>query len=385
MNKEHNNNSTIAFCLFRYFPYGGLQRDFLRIAKLCQAAGFGIRVYTMRWDGDIPDGFDVRIVETGGFSNHSRALNFSRKVCKLLESEPMAVVAGFNKMAGLDVYFAADTCFAKKYESKGKLRRMLPRARTFLRLEREVFSVNSKTFVMLIAQQQQADFTQYYQLAPDRFTLLPCGAADKFFLPEQIVGESKLLRDEYGIAEDDFLIVQVASYFNGKGVDRAIIAIASLPIEKRRRCTFIVAGGDKPAKMMDLAKKLQVERNVKFVGSRDDVDRFYRAADLLLHPARVENTGTTIVEALAANLPVVCSAACGYSQIVLDCKAGMITDEPFDQSQLNSSLDKILDKQLLAQLSSNAKIYGTNEKLSGLDTAAAKIIMDHAKKVDINE
>ena len=36
----------LAFCLYKFFPFGGLQRDFLRIALACQARGHAIRVYT---------------------------------------------------------------------------------------------------------------------------------------------------------------------------------------------------------------------------------------------------------------------------------------------------------------------------------------------------
>ncbi len=51
----------LAFILYKYFPFGGLQRDFMRIALECQQRGHRIRVYTLIWEGDIPEGFDVRI------------------------------------------------------------------------------------------------------------------------------------------------------------------------------------------------------------------------------------------------------------------------------------------------------------------------------------
>ena len=54
---EAGRGKTIAFCLFKYFPYGGLQRDFLRIALETQARGFNIRVYTLEWEGDLPAGY----------------------------------------------------------------------------------------------------------------------------------------------------------------------------------------------------------------------------------------------------------------------------------------------------------------------------------------
>ena len=40
----------LAFVLYKYFPFGGLQRDFMRIALECQQRGHQIRVYTMIWE-----------------------------------------------------------------------------------------------------------------------------------------------------------------------------------------------------------------------------------------------------------------------------------------------------------------------------------------------
>ena len=47
----------LAFILYKYFPFGGLQRDFMRIALECQRRGHAIRVYAMIWEGDVPEGF----------------------------------------------------------------------------------------------------------------------------------------------------------------------------------------------------------------------------------------------------------------------------------------------------------------------------------------
>ena len=51
----------LAFVLYKYFPFGGLQRDFMRIALECQQRGHQIRVYTLIWEGDIPPGFEVLV------------------------------------------------------------------------------------------------------------------------------------------------------------------------------------------------------------------------------------------------------------------------------------------------------------------------------------
>ena len=60
-----------------------------------------------------------------------------------------------------------------------------------------------------------------------------------------------------------------------------------------------------------LAKKLDLTHQVQFLGGRDDIPRFLFAADLLVHPAYNENTGTVLLEALVAGLPVVTTPTCG--------------------------------------------------------------------------
>ena len=61
----------VAFCLYKYFPFGGLQRDFMRIAQTVAARGHHVRVYTQSWEGECPDVFERlnRIPITGAMRN----------------------------------------------------------------------------------------------------------------------------------------------------------------------------------------------------------------------------------------------------------------------------------------------------------------------------
>ncbi len=67
----------IVFCLFNYFPYGGLQRDFMRIALECVQRGLEVQVYTTRWDGDYDPRLPVTLVKVQGWTNHARANSFA--------------------------------------------------------------------------------------------------------------------------------------------------------------------------------------------------------------------------------------------------------------------------------------------------------------------
>src|SRR5579883_1582990 len=116
----------LAFCLFNYFPYGGLQRDFLRIARTCHERGHEVHVYTMRWDGEPEPDLHVHLIDVSGWQNHTRSRRFAELVKYHLDEAKHDVVIGFNKMPHLDIYYAADVCYqARIREKRGWLHRLL--------------------------------------------------------------------------------------------------------------------------------------------------------------------------------------------------------------------------------------------------------------------
>lgn len=357
---------TIAFAIHRVHRHGGLQRDLLRIAARCRDRGHAVRIYTGDWEGDTPADFDVRIVNPSGLSNHARARSFADLVHADLKRDPAAVLAGFNKMPGLDVYFCGDNCFAARTQQKPWWHRLTPRTRIYLDLERAVFGPDANTLILLVAEPQKIEYQQHYETPDERIIVLPAGAAERFFEPVE-----SDVRRELNIADDQFMILQVGSSFDTKGVDRAIRAVAN------KNATYVVVGDGDAQPLKQLADQLGAR--VIFTGPRQDVERYMAAADLMLHPARNEASGTTLVEALATGLPVLCSGVCGYASIVRDCEAGRVLSEPFDQGELDRTLAAMLDRDVLRAYREAAKRNGTRDKLSGLDRAAADAIISRAR------
>ena len=101
----------LAFLLYKYFPYGGMQRDFRRFVEEIQQRGHDCRVYYIAWQGEPLAGADLRRVPARAISNHRRDQRFLRWVQNDLAADPVDGVVGFNKMPGLDVYYAADPCY----------------------------------------------------------------------------------------------------------------------------------------------------------------------------------------------------------------------------------------------------------------------------------
>lgn len=366
---------TLAFLIYQYFPYGGQQRDFLRIAERCVAAGYQIRVYCLKWQGDIPDGMTVVRVPVSAVSRHVMYQRFSEWVGVALKQHPVAAVVGFSKMPGLDVYFAADPCFAERMRREGRLlSRVLPRYRHFMRHEKAVFGVDSKTTVMLLSPRQQQDFVYHYPACDTRLHRLPPGL-DRDRLPGNDASQLRLrLRQQFSLADDEHAVLQIGSGFRVKGLDRSLRALAALPAGVRNKTRFFIVGQGKPAKYQRLARRLGIHQQCQFMGGRDDVPLFLQGCDLLLHPALSESAGYTLLEAVINGLPVLTTDTCGYAFHVTDAGAGQVCPSPFLQRDLNARLHEMLISSDRSRWQRNGLAYAKEVDLFGLDEQALAII-----------
>jgi UDP-glucose:(heptosyl)LPS alpha-1,3-glucosyltransferase len=121
-----------------------------------------------------------------------------------------------------------------------------------------------------------------------------------------------------------------------------------------------------------MAAKQRVGDRVRLLGVREDIPELMAAADLLVHPARTETTGTVILEALVNGLPVVVSGICGYAEHVVRANAGKVLAEPFTQTSLIAALRDAQATKQRAQWSESAMRYGeTADLYRGLIRAAS--------------
>ena len=125
---------------------------------------------------------------------------------------------------------------------------------------------------------------------------------------------------------------------------------------------------------LEQADKLGVKDKVEFLGGRKDIPQLLLAADLLLHPARKENTGTVILEAMVAGLPMIVSQACGYAKHVTKSNAGAMVTEPFSQADFNQKVVATMQDDSLQTWSDNGLAYAETEDLYSMPLKAADII-----------
>ena len=370
-----------AFVVSLWFPFGGMQRSLLRIAQACVARGHQVDIYTGEWQGERPENIGVIKLDTKAATNHRSNDLLAQRFAESISGKGYNCRVGFTKIPGLDVYYAADPCYAARVEeTKHFLYKLLPRYRAFCRQETAVFKPGVTTELMLIAHQEKEKFIHHYGTEPERFHLLPPGINRERLVSENAAQDRDEIRDEFNIADDEILLLAVGSRFRTKGIDRVIHALAALPDSMKHQSRLVVVGHGKADPLKKLAARLQVGSRVIFTGTRDDVNRFYHSADYLIHAPRSENTGTVLIEAMICGLPVLVTENCGFAKHVAAADAGITIPEPFEQQQLNNSLQDFLQSDSRADWMANGPNYCENTDLYSLIERAADVIIERAER-----
>jgi UDP-glucose:(heptosyl)LPS alpha-1,3-glucosyltransferase len=354
----------IALTLFKYFPFGGLQRDMAAIACELSHRGHQVTVLTTDWQGTPLIDVMLEPLQNKGISNHAQIEAYSVQINRIRQQNRFDIIVGFNKCAGLDMHYVADVCWRHKLHRQW-FKQLLPRYRTYLDLEAQTFNNPSCTFLFLSAKEIE-NYRRFYNVTENKTILLPPGINLKFIRPQNADEIRDKFRTKFGLADKDRTCLFVGSGFKTKGLDRAIRAFSTLPGTSKR---FFVIGKDNPFSYQKLAGHLGVADQVYFLGGRDDVQQFYLGCDILLHPARFENTGTVLLEAALSGLYVITTTACGYADHITAMGCGEVIAGPFQQQALNQAIMRIgrVDHDKIEQ-------YRQHQDLHGLFKAAADVI-----------
>jgi len=190
-------------------------------------------------------------------------------------------------------------------------------------------------------------------LAPafEEATVIPNGVDLTAFSP----GDRLEARVALGLRLEGTISLVVGNGFESNLWRDAATLRAALESEQTDVSTLVVLGDDRPGARWG-------STDVVYTGRIDDpetVVRWYRAADLLVHPSRADTFPNVVLEALACGLPVVATAVGGIPEQVNDFGSERPTGilaRPGDPAALAEALRLLLgDSELRARMGENAR------------------------------
>ena len=199
-----------------------------------------------------------------------------------------------------------------------------------LRVDIERCIVRNADRLIAECPQDAMDLRRLYRARPEAISTVPCGVDLAEFPPTGKAAARRTL----GLADDEFVILQLGRMVPRKGVDNVIRALALLPRETRAR--LLVVGGESPdpdprltpeiGRLQALADACGVGDRVTFTGQRprQDLPGCYAAADVFVTTPWYEPFGITPLEAMACGIPVIGSAVGGIKHSVVDGVTGFL-------------------------------------------------------------
>jgi N-acetyl-alpha-D-glucosaminyl L-malate synthase BshA len=174
----------------------------------------------------------------------------------------------------------------------------------------------------------------------------PVEVVPNFFIPSAMRRSRAEVRQELGMAEDEFLVVHTSNMRPPKRIDLLLQAFAAMRTARRRRL-LILAGGDFSS-YERLLDDLDLREQVVIKGNVAEVEDYLGAADAGLYSSESESFGLSILETLFHGKPVVAFAVGGIPEVVQDGRSGYL--HVFgDTAAMAASLDRLADSPDLAQ------------------------------------
>ena len=317
---------------------GGAERYVVDLCSRMAKEGFEVHVYAEKWDEEIV-GIFLHQVKTPPFPKSLRLLSFAIKATREMKSANYDVTLGVGNTLEADVlqphggvhwaWFwrslrAYDHPILWMIKLLGRI--LSPKQWASGWIEDRPYKRGNYSRIVAISDMVKEDIIQRYKVPEDRITVVYNGVDIERFHPRNRRYREEI-RKRFGVGEE-FVILFVSHNFRMKGLSYLIKALAKIRKEDSFPFKLLVLGRDRQGPYLRLAKKMGVFGEVIFAGSTDEIQKYYGAADLLVHPTFYDACSLTVLEALASGLPVITTSSNGASGIISDVQEGSVLDDP---------------------------------------------------------
>lgn len=145
------------------------------------------------------------------------------------------------------------------------------------------------------------------------------------------------IKNSIGLKENDFVLACVARLDKNKNQIFLIECMKEI-IKKNNTIHLLLIGPDElNGYYQSQAKYYNIEKNIHFLGRRDDIPRVLQIVNIVVSASKREGLPVNVMEALASNIPVVALNCRGMQDLITNGENGYIV------SSKEEFIDKILE------------------------------------------
>jgi glycosyltransferase involved in cell wall biosynthesis len=276
----------------------------------------------------------------------------------LLKPDTLLIAGSWNTptmlVAGLNIYSPAPRRF---FWSEGHADAALHKSGLIAWLRRRVY----RTFDgFAVPNAKSADWAIAQAGGPRQVVTLPNAIDANFFARPSAVSRQEARR-QLGLEREGRVLVQVSVLSARKGVLELANAFLGLPAAERRGAKLLFVGeGEQRSRLETLAAGSEGAIRVLGQLPPKEVRRVLWASDAFVLNTRLDPNPLSAIEAAAAGLPIVMSAAAGnIREVVEEPKTGFVIRDPADPSEALRSVLSASESELAAMGERAAQVART--------------------------
>ena len=145
------------------------------------------------------------------------------------------------------------------------------------------------------------------------------------FIDERIYHKREVnhLKQEFGIKEEEKVIIHVSNFRPVKRVQDVVKAFAKIS-ETMPAKLLLVGDGPEITRVCKLVRELKIEDKVLLLGKQENLDELYSISDLMLLLSEKESFGLVALEAMACGVPCIGTDTGGIPEVITNGENGFI-------------------------------------------------------------
>ena len=152
-------------------------------------------------------------------------------------------------------------------------------------------------------------------------------------------------------SEGESIVMHVSNFRPVKRAEDVVSVFSRIQERVPARLVMVGDGPDRP-RASQLARELDIEDRVLFLGKHPAVEDLLSCADLFLLPSEKESFGLAALEAMASGAPVIAARAGGIPEVVEDRVSGRLLDVGDVSGMAEAGVELLEDKDLRERMSS---------------------------------
>ena len=161
------------------------------------------------------------------------------------------------------------------------------------------------------------------------------------------------LKQQYGIEEDEKIIIHVSNFRKVKRVEDVIKSFELIQ-QKVKSKLLLVGDGPEISVVCKLVKSLGLENHVLFLGKQDSVEELYSISDLKLLLSEKESFGLVLLEAMACGVPCIGTTIGGIPEVIEHGETGYLCGLGDVEDIAQKAINLLSDEALHRSFSINA-------------------------------